>query len=35
MGFPDGSNHKESACSAGDPGAIPGSEESLEKGMAL
>ena len=35
MGFPGDSNHKESAYSAGDPGSIPGSEDSLEKGMAL
>ena len=34
MGFPGDSDHKESACSAGDPGSIPGSEDSLEKGMA-
>ena len=26
MGFPGGSDGKESACSAGDPGLIPGSE---------
>ena len=25
MGFPDGSDGKEPACSAGDPGLIPGS----------
>ena len=24
MGFPDGSDGKESACNAGDPGLIPG-----------
>ena len=35
MGFPGDSNHKESACSVGDPGSIPGSEDSLEKGMAV
>ena len=29
-----GSDGKESACSAGDPGSILGQEESLEKGMA-
>ena len=35
MGFPNGSDGKESACSAGDPGLIPGSEKiPLEKGMA-
>ena len=26
MGFPGGSDAKESACSVGDPGSIPGSE---------
>ena len=34
MGFPGGSDGKESACNAGDPGSIPGLEISLEKGMA-
>ena len=33
-GFPGGSDGKESACSAGDSGSIPGSEDPLEKGMA-
>ena len=33
-GFPGGSDGKESACNAGDPGWIPGSGRSLEKGMA-
>ena len=33
-GFPGGSVGKESACSAGELGSIPGSENSLEKGMA-
>ena len=28
MGFPDGSDSKESTCSAGDAGSIPGSERS-------
>ena len=28
MGFPDSSVGKESACNAGDPGSIPGSEGS-------
>ena len=28
MGLPGGSNHKESACNAGDPGSIPGSGRS-------
>ena len=31
-GFPDSSVGKESACNAGDPGSIPGSEDPLEKG---
>ena len=30
MGFPDDSDHKESACNAGDPGSIPGLGSSLE-----
>ena len=34
MDFPGGSNGKESACNAEDPGLIPGSGRSLEKGMA-
>ena len=34
MGFPDGSDGKESACSRGDLASIPGSGRSLEKGMA-
>ena len=29
MGFPGGSDGKGSACNAGDPGLIPGSERSL------
>ena len=33
-GFPGGSDGKESACSAGDLGLIPGLEDPLEKGMA-
>ena len=33
-GFPGGSDGKESACSAGDPGLIPGWEDPLEEGMA-
>ena len=32
MGFPDGLDHKESACNAGDPGSIPGSERSPGEG---
>ena len=31
MSFPVGSNGKESACSAGDPGSILGWEDLLEK----
>ena len=31
MGFPGGSDGKASACNAGDPGSIPGSERSPEK----
>ena len=33
-GFPGSSDSKDSACSAGDPGSIPGQEDPLEKGMA-
>ena len=32
MGFPGGSDGKESACNTGDPGPIPGLGRSLEKG---
>ena len=32
-GFPDSSVGKESACSAGDPGLIPGLERSAGKGI--
>ena len=32
MGFPDGSDGKESACCAGDPGSIPGSGRSPGEG---
>ena len=32
--FPGGSDSKESACSAGDPGSISGWEDPLEKEMA-
>ena len=32
-GFPGGSESKEPACNAGDPGSIPGLGRSLEKGM--
>ena len=34
LGFPGGSDGKESACNAGDPGSIPGREDPVEKGMA-
>ena len=33
-GFPGGSDGKESACNAKDPGSIPQSGRRLEKGMA-
>ena len=33
MDFPGGSDTKESACNAGDPGSIPDSEDPLEKGI--
>ena len=32
MGFPGGSDGKESACNAGDPGSIPGSGRSPGEG---
>ena len=32
MGFPDGSDGKESACNAGDPGSVPESGRSLGEG---
>ena len=32
MGFPGGSDSKESTCSAGDPGSIPGSGRSPGEG---
>ena len=32
-GFPGGPVGKESACNAGDPGSIAGSEDPLEKGF--
>ena len=32
QGFPDGTNSKESACSVGDPGLIPGSGRSSGEG---
>ena len=31
MGFPGGSDSKESACNAGDPGSIPGSDPWVRK----
>ena len=34
MGFPGGSEGKESACTAGDPGSVLGWEDPLEEGMA-
>ena len=34
MGFPDGSDGKESTCNAGDWSSIPGWEDPLEKEMA-
>ena len=34
MGFPVGSEGKESACNAGDPDLIPGSGKPLEKEIA-
>ena len=33
LGFPGGSDNKESACNAGDPSLIRGSGNLLEKGM--
>ena len=35
MGFPGGSDGKESTCDAGDPGSPLGREDPLEKGMAI
>ena len=34
IGFPDGSDGKESTCNAGDLSSILGSEDPLEEGMA-
>ena len=34
MGFPGGSDSKESACNAGDQGSIPGSGKSPEEGKS-
>ena len=33
LGFPGGSDGKESACNVGDLGSIPGWEDPLEEGM--
>ena len=33
LGFPGGSDGKESACNAGDPGSIPGSGRSAGEGI--
>ena len=35
VGIPGGSDSKESACYAGDPGLIPGLGRSPEKGMVI
>jgi len=35
LGFPGGSDDKESACNAGDLGSISGQEDHLENGMAI
>ena len=34
LGFPGVSDDKESVCNVGDPGSIPGQEDSLEKEVA-
>ena len=34
LGFPGGSDGKESACNVGDLGSFPGREDPLEEGMA-
>ena len=34
MGFPGGTDSKETACSEGELGSIPGWEDALEEGMA-
>ena len=34
LGFPGGSDGKESTCNVGDPGSIPGLGRSLGEGMA-
>ena len=33
LGFPSGSDGKETTCNAGDPGSIPGSGRSAEEGI--
>ena len=35
MGFPSGSDSKESACNVGDPGSVPGLRDPLEKEVAI
>ena len=35
LGFPSGSDGKESTCNVGDLGSIPGWEDPLEKEMAI
>jgi len=34
MGFPGGSEGKESVCNVGNPGSMPSQEDPLEKGIA-
>ena len=34
LGFPSGSDGKESACNVGNLGSVPGGEDTLEKGKA-
>ena len=34
MGLPDASSGKELGCNEGDPGSVPGQEDSLEEGTA-
>ena len=34
LGFPDGSDNKESSCNAGDSSLLPGQEDPLEEGRA-
>ena len=35
MGFPGGSEGKDSSCNAGDPGRTLGQEDPLEKGKSI